>query len=128
MGLIISLKGLANTSPKEGVAKLKEILLSLGQPKIEGTVQVGDELVPSLKFGGKAIFLNYKEVDAVKKLMGCTATIFVRHGEEFVRVSTHVLNADGTRAVGTKLARKAAYQAVIKDETFCGNVGILGSP
>ena len=54
--------------------------------------------------------------------------MFVKDGEEFVRVSTNVLKDDGTRAIGTQLARNKAYEAISKGNLFCGDVEILGSP
>jgi methyl-accepting chemotaxis protein len=44
-------------------------------------------------------------VDKVKALVGGTCTIFV--GD--TRINTNVMKPDGTRAVGTPLARSAAY-------------------
>jgi methyl-accepting chemotaxis protein len=72
-------------------------------------------------------FLNNDEasVDKVKSLVGGTCTIFV----DDLRVATNVLKPDGTRAVGTRLARSAAYEAVIERKTpFRGEVEILGVP
>jgi hypothetical protein len=126
--LFVSVQLQANTDPKVGVTKLKELLLAQGAPKIEGKVQVNDKEVPQLKFGDKSVALNYKVVDTVKKELGCTATVFVRSGDEYVRISTNVLNPDGTRAIGTQLARNAAYESINQGKMFCGDVDILGSP
>ncbi|HXP97019.1 MAG TPA: cache domain-containing protein [Telmatospirillum sp.] len=64
-------------------------------------------------------------VDKIKDLVGGTATVFLND----VRVSTNVVKADGGRAIGTQLARGAAYDAVIgRNESFRGEVDILGEP
>ena len=70
-----------------------------------------------------------------RSAMGCrpvliesaTAAVFVKDGDEFVRVSTNVLTPEGKRGIGTLLARNAAYAAVIKGDTFCGPVDVLGT-
>jgi methyl-accepting chemotaxis protein len=68
---------------------------------------------------------NFEVVDRVKDLVGGTATVFM--GD--TRVSTNVLKSDGSRAIGTQLARTAAYEAVFtRKEGFRGEVGILGEP
>ena len=64
-------------------------------------------------------------VDKVKALVGGTCTIFL--GD--LRIATNVQKPDGTRATGTRLARSAAYEAVIDRKTpFRGEVEILGTP
>ncbi|MBF0096049.1 MAG: cache domain-containing protein [Magnetococcales bacterium] len=64
-------------------------------------------------------------VDAVSQLVGGTATIFM--GD--TRIATSVLKADGHRAIGTQLARNAAYEAIFhQKKPFRGVVDILGIP
>ncbi len=113
---------------KGSLEGLKTKLNKYGAPKTEGTSKVADKDVPNLFFGKKKINLNYDSVDDIKKSFGGTATVFVKSGDEFIRVSTNVLKDDGTRALGTQLARNKAYDAIVKGETFCGEVEILGSP
>ncbi|SEH56945.1 methyl-accepting chemotaxis protein [Magnetospirillum fulvum] len=68
---------------------------------------------------------NFTPVDSVVAQVGGTATIFM--GD--TRVSTNVRKDDGSRAVGTKLARNAAYEAVlVRNEPYRGFVDILGIP
>ncbi|HTH16628.1 MAG TPA: cache domain-containing protein [Magnetospirillum sp.] len=68
---------------------------------------------------------NNELVDKVKTLVGGSATIFM--GD--VRVATNVLKPDGNRAIGTPLARTAAYASVFEGKTpFRGEVEILGEP
>ncbi len=113
---------------KKSLEMLKTKLNKYGAPKLEGTDKVADKTVPALFFGSKKISNNFDSVDDVKKSMQGTATVFVKSGEDFVRISTNVLKDDGTRAVGTVLAKNKAYEKVIKGETFCGDVEILGLP
>ncbi len=113
---------------KKSLELLRSKLNKYGAPKLEGTEKVADKTVPGLYFGTKKINNNFDSVDDVKKSMQGTATVFVKQGDEFVRVSTNVLKDDGTRAVGTSLAHNKAYEKLIKGETFCGDVEILNLP
>jgi methyl-accepting chemotaxis protein len=80
----------------------------------------GDKLM----VGDYAINGNYELPDRLKQLCGGTATIFMND----TRVSTNVLKADGSRAVGTKL-QGAAYDAVFREgKPYRGEADILGIP
>ena len=127
LATVFSMNAMAEDT-KASLKALKQELNKYGSPKIEGTDSAGDKTVPGIFFGTKKINNNYDVVDNVKKSHGGTATVFVKDGEEFVRVTTNVLKADGTRAIGTTLAHNKAYDAVNKGETFCGIVEILGAP
>jgi hypothetical protein len=59
--------------------------------------------------------------------MGGTATFFVKSGDEFVRVSTNVKKADGSRAIGTILDPKGKVIVVIKQgKSYFAEANILG--
>lgn len=113
--------------PKAAIAALDVRLAKTGEPKLEGTEKAGELTVPGLVFGTRKINNNFDVVDEIKKSFGATATIFVKHGDDFVRVSTNVLTAEGKRGVGTPLAKAKAYEAVSKGEMFCGPVDVLGT-
>lgn len=114
--------------PKAVIADLDARLAKLGSAKLEGKEKAGDKEVPGLHFGPRKLNNNYDLVDDIKKKTGATATIFVKQGDEFVRVSTNVLTPEGKRGVGTTLARAKAYEAVSKGQSFCGDVDVLGTP
>ena len=68
-------------------------------------------------------------VDEVQQKTGATATLFVRNGDDFVRVSTNVKKDDGSRAIGTVLDPKGkAFAAIAKDQSYYGEAVILGKP
>ena len=113
--------------PKATQADLDARLAKIGAPKINGTDKAGDKTVPALYFGERKINNNYDVVDSVRKAHNATATVFVRDGDEFVRVSTNVLTPEGKRGVGTQLARNKAYETVIKGEMYCGPIDVLGT-
>ncbi len=112
---------------KATIAALDERLAKIGAPRVDGTAKLGDKEVPALFFGPRRINGNYDVVDEIKKQSGATATIFVKDGEEFTRVSTNVLTPEGKRGVGTQLARAKAYEAVKAGKSFCGDVDVLGT-
>ncbi len=113
--------------PKATIADLDARLAKIGVAKIDGTDTVAGKTVPALFFGERKINNNYDVVDAVRKAHSATATVFVKDGDEFVRVSTNVLTPEGKRGVGTQLARNAAYAAVSKGQQFCGPIDVLGT-
>jgi len=126
--LVLLASGVAHAGdPKATIADLDAKLAKIGTPKVEGTAQAGDKTVPALYFGVRKINGNYDVVDDTKKKSGATATVFVKDGDEFVRVSTNVLTPEGKRGVGTNLARAKAYEAVSKGQSFCGDVDVLGT-
>jgi hypothetical protein len=113
--------------PKATIADLDARLAKIGTPKLNGTEKAGEKEVPGLYFGERKINNNYDVVDAVRKAHNATATVFVKSGDEFVRVSTNVLTPEGKRGVGTQLARNAAYEAVSKGQQYCGPIDVLGT-
>lgn len=126
VSLLASLAHAAN-DPKVTITELEARLAKIGAPKLEGSDKAGDKTVPALFFGARKINNNYDVVDEVKRKSGATATVFVKDGEDFVRVSTNVLTPEGKRGVGTPLAKAKAYEAVSKGNTFCGDVDVLGT-
>lgn len=112
---------------KATIADLDARLAKIGAPKLEGEDKAGDKTVPGLYFGERKINNNYDVVDSIRKAHTATATVFVKAGDEFVRVSTNVLTPEGKRGVGTQLARNPAYAALSKGEQFCGPIDVLGT-
>ncbi len=128
--LTFALLGAAHAAddPKATIAALNERLAKIGAAKVEGTDKAGDKQVPAIFFGARKINNNYDVVDEIKKSSGATATVFVKDGDDFIRVSTNVLTPEGKRGVGTPLAKAKAYEAVSKGGDFCGDVDVLGTP
>ena len=72
---------------------------------------------------------SFDVVDAVVKEHGGTATLFVKSGDEYVRVATNVKKDDGSRAIGTVLDPNGSAIAMIKKgEAYYGDATILGKP
>lgn len=99
----------------------------LGQPKLEGTETVAGKSVPGLYFGSTKMNNFFGVVDDVTKEVGGTATLFVKAGDEYVRVATNVKKDDGSRAIGTVLDPKGkAIDSIKKNEAYYGEADILG--
>jgi hypothetical protein len=102
---------------------------TLGSPKIEGSDAVAGKQVPALYFGSTKMNNNFDLVDQVVKQAQGTATIFVKNGDEYVRVATNIKKDDGSRAIGTVLDPNGKAIASIRNgEPFYGEVDILGKP
>ncbi|WP_247302119.1 MULTISPECIES: Cache 3/Cache 2 fusion domain-containing protein [unclassified Bradyrhizobium] len=114
---------------KTAMELLESMANKLGPPRIEGTDAVAGKEVPAIYFGSTKMNNNFDLVDEVVKQAQGTATIFVKSGEEYVRVTTNVKKDDGSRAIGTILDPKGkAIESIRKDEAFYGEVDILGKP
>ena len=108
---------------------LKSMAAKMGAPKIEGADTVADKSVPAIYFGTSKMNNNFNLVDDVVQQAGGTATIFVKSGDQYVRVATNVKKDDGTRAIGTVLDPNGKAIAAIRDgKAFYGDVDILGKP
>jgi methyl-accepting chemotaxis protein len=74
---------------------------------------------------------DHTTIDAVSRVTGDTTTLFGfdEATGEFVRRTTNVKKADGSRAVGTVLGKGGrVHPLVSRGETFTGTVDILGIP
>ena len=116
--------GQAQDAKVKTAMELLEFMASkLGPPRIEGTDAVAGKEVPAIMNN------NFDLVDEVVKQAQGTATIFVKSGEEYVRVTTNVKKDDGSLVIGTILDPKGkAIESIRKDEAFYGEVDILGKP
>jgi len=130
VGMLLPNVGQAQDAKVKTAMELLESMASrLGPPRIEGTDTVADKEVPAIYFGSTKMNNNFDLVDEVVKQAHGTATIFVKSGNEYVRVATNVKKDDGSRAIGTILDPKGkAIESIRKDEAFYGEVDILGKP
>jgi hypothetical protein len=117
--------------PAEDVQAAMQLLKSkaatLGAASINGEEAVAGNNLPALHFGATKMNNNFVLVDEVQQEVGGTATIFVKSGDEFVRVATNVKKDDGSRAIGTILDPKGkAIAAIAKGESYFGEADILG--
>ncbi|HWT67656.1 MAG TPA: methyl-accepting chemotaxis protein [Pseudomonas sp.] len=84
-------------------------------------VTVAGVQTPGLHLGSEVLNNNFKEVDEFKQMTAGVATVFVRSGEDFIRVSTNVSKQDGNRAIGTVLDHaNPAYARLMAGQSFVG--------
>lgn len=126
---------------------LKARGMALGVPAVNGTIVIDGKIVPNLTLGGAQMTNRFDLVDDVTSLLGGTATLFVKSGDDFVRVTTNVQHNNGSRAVSTILittntqhnnglraigttlnSNGKAIAALRKGQVFHGVVDILGEP
>ncbi|NWA27279.1 methyl-accepting chemotaxis protein [Pseudomonas gingeri] len=87
----------------------------------EELVKVGSVQAPGLYLGNELLNNNFAEVDEFKQMSAGVATLFVRSGEDFVRVSTSLTKQDGSRAIGTLLDHQhPAYQRLLAGQGYVG--------
>ncbi|OPA82876.1 methyl-accepting chemotaxis protein [Pseudomonas fluorescens] len=85
------------------------------------SITVAGVQTPSLLLGSEVLNNNFTEVDEFKQMSGGVATVFVRSGDDFIRVSTSLTKQDGSRAIGTVLDRQGpAYQRVLGGQAYIG--------
>ncbi|MGY6031395.1 methyl-accepting chemotaxis protein [Phytobacter sp. AG2a] len=83
--------------------------------------------VPLLKGGDSDLHENNATVDDFLTRTGAIATLFVRSGDDFVRVATSLRKENGDRAIGTKLDKASpAFAPVLKGEVYRGLALLFG--
>lgn len=87
----------------------------------EQPVAVAGVQTPSLFLGSDLLNNDFGEVDEFKDTSGGVATVFVRSGEDFIRISTSLTKQDGSRAIGTALDHQhPAYQRLLAGQSYVG--------
>lgn len=135
-GFLIQFTAQVFAGPNEDVQAAMQLLKSkatkLGAPSINGEEAVAGKVLPALHFGATKMNNNFILVDEVQKEMGGTATIFVKSGDEFVRVATNVKKDDGSRAIGTLVDPKGkalqllrTAKAILERPTFWASLTSL---
>ena len=115
----------------KSMATLMALTAKTGSPKFEGKDPVGGKDAPALYFGETKINNNFDIVDTVGKEdgKGMAATLFVKSGDEFIRVTTSVKKEDGSPAIGTTLDLKSEAGMVLSQgKAYYGPVAIFGKP
>ncbi|MBD9368261.1 Cache 3/Cache 2 fusion domain-containing protein [Xanthomonas sp. XNM01] len=91
-------------------------------------ILIGDSETPRMAFGPYTANLDFSLVDRFLASTDAIATLFVRDGEDFVRVTTSLTNAAGERAIGTRLDHAhPAYARMLADAPYTGRASLFGS-
>ncbi len=114
----------------ESVASNTRQLLRTLESGIEGGISVqkqDGDAVPTVLHGDVAFNGRTDEVDKFTSITGAFATVFVRSGDDFIRVSTSLKNDKGERATGTALAKEhPALAKLLRNEEYVGPAKLFG--
>jgi len=114
----------------KSMAALKDQTAKLGAPKIDGNDAVGGRDAPALYFGSTKMNNNFSIVDAVAEQggRGMAATLFVKSGDQFIRVTTNVsTRVESGRGIGTILSGPP-LESIRAGNAYYGKAPILGTP
>jgi hypothetical protein len=114
----------------KSMAALKDRTTKLGAPKIDGKDAVGGRDAPALYFGSTKMNNNFSVVDAVAEEggQGMAATLFVKSGDNYIRVATNVSTRVGSgRGIGSVLAGPA-LESIKAGTAYYGKAPVLGTP
>ncbi|MBO2632195.1 methyl-accepting chemotaxis protein [Shewanella algae] len=91
------------------------------------TVRVLGIDTPALMHEKEQLNSSRSKVDRYANLTGGNATVFVRDGDDFLRIATSLKKADGSRALGTYLGTKhPGYQKLIQGQVYEGYAKLFG--
>ena len=128
--LIPSVGNAQDARVAKSMAALKDQTTKLGAPKIDGIDEVGGRNAPVLYFGSTKMNNNNSVVDAVAEEggRGTAATLFVKSGDDYIRVATNVsARMGGGRGLGTILTG-AALESIKAGKAYYGKASVLGTP
>ncbi len=90
-------------------------------------MMVGTEATPILRNGAHILNLDFAVPDRLATQHGVGATLFVKRGDDFIRISTSVKKENGERAIGTLLDRAhAGYRNLLAGRPFVGFAQLFG--
>ncbi|MCL2160656.1 MAG: methyl-accepting chemotaxis protein [Betaproteobacteria bacterium] len=105
---------------------LKELLPPRYTLDTTENVTINGTQTPVLRAGGETLNLNFSVVDRFTAMSSAVATVFVRDGDDFVRISTSLKDGSGQRAIGTRLDRNhPARTALLANQTYIGKANLF---
>ncbi len=91
------------------------------------SITVGGATVPLLRSGSTPIDGQVEALAHLTGLADVVASVFVRRGDDFVRIATSQRDANGQQPVGTTLSRDdPAYRPGLRGEPTAGRVSLGG--
>lgn len=156
LGLVISIAGsyTAQTARKDieekslaELAKLNGVVLNMfdayNESLIRSTEQLGDlfaaQFVRSFELqigrdgqrkllhGGAPLNDDTEQVDRFFRASGSMSSVFMRRGDDFVRIASSLKKDDGSRAVGMALpSDHPALPALLAGQPYTGRVSVVG--
>jgi len=84
-------------------------------------IDVAGVATPALYLGDHLLNNDFEQVDEFQQMTAGIATLFVRSGDDFVRITTNLKKQDGSRAIGTQLDRQhPAYAKLMAGQMYVG--------
>jgi len=128
---VVDMVQMFNTSLTEEVESYTRLFTTfLPQPlnlDASQTRTINGQTVPLLKGGDTELHENNTTPDDFLNRTGAISTLFVRSGDDFVRVATSLRKENGDRAIGTKLDYASpAWAVVAKGEVYRGLALLFG--
>ncbi len=101
------------------------IIVSYDHILTESTIKLGNVFA---SYNNKnSLAITQREIDNFTEITGAVATVFIRNGDDFLRIKTSLKKEDGSRAVGTLLDRNhPAYSRLMAGETYSGKAVLFG--
>lgn len=99
------------------------------QLTVDGTrkIPVDGRDAPVVKIGETVLNTDASALDGFTQRTGAAATVFVRDGDDFIRVATTLRNKDGSRVLGTALPHDhPAYRELLAGRRFVGRAQLFG--
>lgn len=132
--IVIGLLGFLNSA--KGMNNIKnEVLRDHIENNMNLAVKYLDDYHGTLSHDGETLYdsngtnleNSFDMVDAISDDLGDKATIFVKIGDDFKRISTNIMSNEGQRAVGTFLgAAISTHEKIVRGELYIGEADILG--
>ncbi len=115
------------TSAQNSAAQLAGSLPGALRVDAANPVTISGNSAPALYSGDTLLNGNETQVDRFTQATRGVATLFVRQGDDFIRIASSLKKEDGTRAVGTKLDHAhPAYSLLKSGERYTGPANLFG--
>ena len=129
--LVIDMMSSYNASLEQSTNKLAKVFASYFDGGFvldeTATVAIGTMATPVLRSGTEMLNLNFSQVDRFSAMTDGVATVFVRKGDDFIRISTSIKKENGQRAIGTELDRAhPGYASLLAGQPFIGKANLFG--
>ena len=119
-----------NESIKESTLSVSNVLSSeLNNVEIDysNKIDVNGIKTSSLTSNGVILNNNNSIIDKFTQTTGAVATIFVKQDDGFFRIATSLYKEDGSRAIGTFLAKDSqAFSKILNKERYLGVAELFG--
>ncbi|TKB51598.1 methyl-accepting chemotaxis protein [Ferrimonas sediminicola] len=108
-------------------AELFNKMFSTDFTLMEKRVNIAGANAPGLKNGRRLLNSAIAQVDRFANMTGGTATVFVKDGDDFTRISSSLRKENGDRATGTHLGQShPAYSMIMAGQTYEGYANLFG--